>query len=393
MWKHTVNAIKPHIVFILTKLELGGAQKICLTLMKGLVEKGYTCSLISGSEGPLVQETQQFSSVFLLDDFKREIGLNFIIQESKTFKQIIQILKHLKQQHPNLIIHTHSTKAGILGRWAAFFAGIKNRIHTVHGYGFHAAQNNFAWLATYILECMTAPISTHFICVSNTDAKTGMKLLPGFKKKYSIMRAAVDTRAFASSIRSQTSEQQTVVIGSVSCFKPQKNLLDLLRAFCHVYTIAKNYGINVKLEIIGDGTQRELLEAWIDSHSLSSAITLYGWQNNVASIMQSWDVYAMSSLWEGLPCAIIEARLCALPVVCYNVGGIAEVIIDGQNGFLLTPHDWQGLAEKLLLLVTMPMLRLSLSYFPDNLSAFEISTMVDSHIRLYETLASKSTHQ
>ncbi|MFA6526930.1 MAG: glycosyltransferase [Candidatus Babeliales bacterium] len=382
-----------HVVYILTKLELGGAQKVCLALMAGMKDQGFSSSLISGSQGALLEQALHFDSVFLIDDFKREIGFRLFIKELKAFVKMVHILRTLKQKHPTLVVHTHSTKAGFFGRWAAFFAGIKTRVHTIHGFGFHEGQNAFAWWFIYLLELITVPITTHFICVSLADATTGKRLFPGFDKKHSIIRAAVDGSRFAGhkeQIQARINQVKTTfTIGTISCFKEQKNIFDLLQAFSIVHSLANAQDIDVRLAIIGDGEQRGVIEQWIAAHKLTNSIDLLGWQSNVAPIMRQWDLYAMSSLWEGLPCAIVEARLCRLPVVCYNVGGIAEVIIDGKNGFLIAPHNWQGLAEKINLVISQPDLLHSLSRFDDNLAAFDLQNMVAIHAHLYRQLLSK----
>ena len=129
--------MQPHIVYILTKLELGGAQKVCLALMQHLAIKNVSTSLITGAEGVLVSEAKKFDSVYFLPSFKREVSLSAIGNELKTLWALIKLLKQLKKQHGTIIVHTHSTKAGIIGRWASFFAGITIRVHTIHGYGFH----------------------------------------------------------------------------------------------------------------------------------------------------------------------------------------------------------------------------------------------------------------
>lgn len=393
MTQTMINQHDPHIVYILTKLELGGAQKVCLALMSGIEHNGLSCSLISGSEGVLLEQALRFDSVFLIDDFKREVGFLLLIKELKSFGTMVHILRMLKQKYPHLIVHTHSTKAGFFGRWAAFFAGIKTRVHTVHGFGFHVGQNKLSWWLIYLMELITVPITTRFICVSHADTKTGSQLLPGFSKKYSIIRAAVDTTRFNLNneqlfTRINTAKN-TFTIGTISCFKEQKNLFDLLQAFYIIHTLSAAQDKHVRLEIIGDGHERQAIEQWMKAHNLTDAITLLGWQSNVAPIMYTWDIYAMSSLWEGLPCAIIEARLCKLPVICYNVGGIAEVIIDGKNGFLIEPHDWRTLAEKITSVINSPSLLRLLSTFNDNLAAFDTQTMVGTHILLYKELSVK----
>lgn len=379
-----------HVIYVLTKLELGGAQKVCLALMDGCKDHDITCSLISGNEGVLREQALRFGSVFLLEDFKREVGLRLLLKECRAFGEMVKIMRKIKREHPSVVVHTHSTKAGFFGRWAAFFAGIKPRVHTIHGFGFHNNQNVFVWLITYILELITVPITSHFVCVSHQDAKTGISLFPWFGKKYSVIRAAVDFGQFYTekSIRICVEDhpKQPFTIGTVSCFKEQKNLFDLLQAFLLVHSSCRADGIHVKLAIIGDGHLRPAIEQWIAAHHLNQDITLLGWQQNVAPFLRTWDIFAMSSLWEGLPCAIVEARLCKLPVVCYNVGGIAEVVFDQKNGFLIEPHNWQLLAQKIESLIRNKQLLASQSLFEDNLNAFDTQTMVAMHAQLYAQL-------
>ncbi len=171
------------VIYILTKMELGGAQKICLTLFNGIQNQNHTTYLISGSECILLtKHLQNNNNVTLLSSFKREVSWRFCIDEIKTFFKLIKQLKTIKKKHTHqikFIVHTHSTKAGILGRWAAFFAQIPIRIHTVHGYGFHDYQHPLVWWSIYTLEFITSFITTHFICVSSHDAKKGNRLHKG----------------------------------------------------------------------------------------------------------------------------------------------------------------------------------------------------------------------
>lgn len=374
------------IVYIITKLELGGAQKVCLALMNGLVSNNVPTGLISGNEGILVPETKKFETVFLLPSFRRELKILGIFSELKILFKLIKILKKLRKEHGFLVVHTHSTKAGILGRWAAFFARVSTRIHTVHGFGFHAHQKFLPWLCVYLCEFVTSLITTHFVCVSDKDRKTGMRYLPAFAKKSSIIRAAVAGEQFqpASRVGDMLDSSAPFIIGTVSCFKPQKNLFDLLQAFKLVYHNQVSVGRQAPLlHIIGDGEQRQAIELWIAAEKLTNVITLLGWQEDVASWMKTWNLFALSSLWEGLPCAIIEARLCKLPVIAYNIDGIPEVIFSGKNGFLEKPGNWQGLASRMLETINNPELLKTLRLYQDNLSDFDNKTMVKKHLELY----------
>lgn len=157
---------KPHIVYIITKLELGGAQKICLALYNQLATTQHEASLISGTTGVLAQQVKDKPNVYLLPQLTREVSLFGIFNEPIALWALIKKLRELKKKHGSILVHTHSTKAGLLGRWAAFFAGVKTRVHTVHGYyAFHENQNSLVWIITYFCELITSFITTHYVCI------------------------------------------------------------------------------------------------------------------------------------------------------------------------------------------------------------------------------------
>jgi glycosyltransferase involved in cell wall biosynthesis len=367
-----------HVLYIITKLELGGAQKVCLSLFDELQKKQHNAWLVSGSQGKLVNQTKSNSHVILLDALKREVGL---ISEIKVFIQLVRTIRKLAQQHSNFIVHTHSTKAGYLGRWAAWVANVKYRVHTVHGFGFHEHQSWIGYCISYVLEVITSFITTHYICVSTKDVETGVNLIPSFAYKHSIIRAAIDNLSFIPATTS-ASFNKTFVFGTVSCFKEQKNLFDLLHAFAYTHL----HNPHTRLEIIGDGFLRPKIEQWIEQHNLTKHITLHGWQQTVAPVMQTWQAFLLTSLWEGLPCAIVEARFLKLPVIAYNVGGISDVISHGENGLLYTPKDKEALSHGMLSLTHDKQLYAQLSSHKEDLSAFTTSRMVDQHLSLYRSL-------
>ena len=445
-----VNQNKLNILYIITKLELGGAQKVCLELCKSLQAAGHKTCLISGAEGQLVAQLSNYipkqSQIILLPSFKREVSLKNLWLELKNFNNLVLQIRQLKKTYPDLIVHAHSTKAGLLGRWAALFAGVKKRVYTIHGYGFNQYQPKLVALIIYLLELITSLITTDYVCVSELDLKTGVKLFPGFKRKAQLIRAGVDDQLFmdygsihpvftsrfrqgthherrrittstykrtkeniyseqdvpsaycidlsckfsrcvrgecSSKLEERSRTYRTITFGTVACFKPQKNLFDLLRAFHHLKILdpAGNY----KLEIIGDGELRLAIETWIRAHNLQNYIILHGWQapENLPKIMAQWHCFTLSSLWEGLPCAIVEARCLKLPVLAYNTGGISELIFNSKNGFLYPQGDWLGLAHGMYNLSHDHVLYQKLSDYPDDLSSYSYSYMAQAHIEIY----------
>lgn len=388
LFKHFLEIhLNMHIIYIITKLELGGAQKVCLALHKGLKDTTISSTLISGDEGALVPQVAGDSSTILLRSFKREISIRGIINEFSTFFTLVKALRTLKKHSTEpIIVHTHSTKAGILGRWAAFFAGIRIRVHTVHGFAFHEHQSWPIWLIIVFFEWITALITTHFVVVSSKDQETGTKYLPRFKNNHSIIRAAAFTRPKTSFQKAQKTfnEENPCILGTVSCFKPQKNLSDLLHILAKLITTVSPH---FRLEIVGDGSERIMLENLAQKLGISNFVFFAGWQSDIAPWLARWDIFTLTSLWEGLPCSTIEARLFKLPIVAYNTGGIKDVILPGQNGFLVPQHDKASFVIAVQKCFERPEMHQQLSAFPDSLEDFTIEAMINQHIKLYRILA------
>lgn len=370
------------IVHIITKLELGGAQKVCLALASGAHAAGWHTTVITGNEGILVPTAQEqpFTTI-LLPTFRRELSPRFIIDDIRTIWQIRALLRSYQQQYATVIVHTHSSKAGILGRIAATLAAVQPRIHTVHGFAIHKHQSWRQWMMYYIPELLCSWLTTQFIYVSSADKELGSRLFPTrTQRTATIIRAAVPIDEFVPAIRTQPTP--TLVIGTISCFKPPKNLPDMIRAFALIHQTLPH----ARLEIIGDGELRPMLEQMIAEHKLQEVVILHGWQSTVAPFLARWDLYTMTSLWEGLPCAVVEARAAQLPVVSYATGGIPDIIRNGVNGYLVPPGDWQQLARVIIELDADAPRRQRLATATDDLAEFTQATMIKRHLQLYRHL-------
>jgi glycosyltransferase involved in cell wall biosynthesis len=345
-----------------------------------------TTSLISGTQGPLVEQAKKHKNVFLLRSLKREVGIKTLFYELASFYQMIKQMRKLKKKYKNIVVHTHSTKAGLMGRWAAFFARIKKRVHTVHGFGFHEHQSTLGWYTNFLLEYLTNFITTHYVCVSHADQKIGIQYFRKFEKKSSIIRAAVEWDKFYQPALLDKKPKK-FIFGTVSCCKPQKNLGDLLMAFKKMHDSLKDENKSrVELQIIGDGTERATLEEWVKKNEMKKKILFLGWQTNVARWMRTWNVFVMSSLWEGLPCSVVEARLSKLPVISYRIAGIPEVITDTKNGFLVDAGNWKTLAQRMQYIIENRSTYDRMSVYQDNLFDFSNAVMIKKHISLYKNL-------
>jgi len=183
---------KIKIAHIITKLELGGAQKVVIYTASHLDKNRYSSILISGTRGMLdkdVTNNPDIKSYFIPE----------LVREINPFKDIVALFKirSLLRKEKIIMVHTHSSKAGIVGRWAARLAGIKKIIHTYHGFGFNDFQNPVVRSLFTGIERITARITKKLIFVSKANVEKASRNNIGRKEKYVIVRAGVDIKKFS----------------------------------------------------------------------------------------------------------------------------------------------------------------------------------------------------
>lgn len=379
---------KPAVLHIITKLDLGGAQKSCLALIAELQQKHPTFEtyLISGHTGELVKQAQTLKNIYLLETMLWEIHPKNIFLEIQNFRRIIAIMRDLKAKHTHLIIHTHTIKAGTIGRWAALIAGIKHRIHTIHGFSFHPYQNKLIWLFFYLIELINSLITTKFICVSSQDLQAGVEILPFFRQKAQIIRAAtlykpnqlINHPDTSKHIKHAKKQSNVTTIGTIASLKTGKNLFDLIKAF----KLASQTVPNLQLEIVGDGPLRGHIQAYLNQNNLQNKVKIWGWTPNPAQYAHQWDLFVFTSLWEGLPCAIVEMQDLGIPILAYHVGGICDLI---DKSKLYHTGRWPALAQAMINFALHPTSHLAqtLDY------SFYIPKMALDHAHIYQALITK----
>lgn len=376
------------VVYIVTKLEVGSAQKVCLSLLRRVAQEGMETVLMTGTQGRLLSQAYEISDEIYLSEYF-ESGFNFwtLHHDIYAFFQLCWQLYALRQKHGSLIIHTHGTKAGLMGRWAGWLAGVTTIVHTVHGFGFHAYQKAWQWWGHYILEYLSSWITSEYVCVSERDRHTGGQLLPFFKQRCSLIRAAVDWKSFytPSVVPAAVVDDAPIVLGTVSCFKQHRNLFDVLNVVARLVHEDK---LKVRLELVGDGELRSRVEQWLSLHQMADHVKLRGWQSQVAPYMRTWHGFVLSSLASGLPETAVEARLSHVPVVSYNAGGIGEVIKHERNGLLVAPGDTEELYQAVRRLVTDHELRSALAQHPERLNEFNDVVMGSQHVKMYRNILS-----
>ncbi len=373
------------VAHVITKLELGGAQQNTLFTVSHLDPARYRCILVTGETGVLDVEARALAGV----EFHQVPSLVRPVSPSRDLRATIALLKLFLRLKPT-IVHTHSSKAGILGRWAARLARVPIIIHSIHGFGFHVHQPALKRLAFVAAERSVAPLTTRFFAVSEANRRRGIELGLFEADRCVVIRSGIDVEAArrrsvdrAAKKRELGLDPEQPVVGMVAPLKPQKAPLDFVDLAALVHHARPETGFL----LVGDGELRRDVEMAIVQRGLTGVVRLAGWRRDVAEIMPCLTVFALTSRWEGLPRVYLEALAAGVPVVGTRVDGAAEVVRDGHNGFLVEPGDLPAMAERVLALLAAPELVRDLGRHGRALPAeFDIHDMVRQQEREYERL-------
>ena len=242
---------KVNLLCVITKLELGGAQTQLLSLLKNIDQNRFNLFLFTAQNGLLNDEVSRCTGL----TFYRSDYLDRPINPLKDALALVEIFRFIKKYKID-IVHTHSSKAGIVGRWAAALAGVKLIIHTVHGWSFNDFQPSLARRIFIGLERFNATFTDKIIVVSDHDKKKGLSHRIGRELQYCLIHYGVDEPLFKTkdpAIRGELGiAAGDLVVGTVSCFKPQKALEDFLElAFLICQTLPRT-----KFLVVGDGALR-----------------------------------------------------------------------------------------------------------------------------------------
>ncbi len=381
---------KIKIIHIITKLELGGAQQTTLYTLSHLDQSHYLPVLICGQGGILLPEAIMIPGlkVYICPELEREIS------PFKDLRAVISLwrilLKEKLAHNGHIIIHTHSSKAGILGRCSAFLAGIPIRIHTVHGFGFNPYQSFFLRWALILAEVLTGFFTTEMIYVSRDNLKEGLRLGISQKKNSCIIRSGIDKDKFLKAKTDRISVRAALgipvdsrLIGMVACFKPQKALFDFIRTARLV---------NIKFPgthfiLIGDGELRGDIEKMISNLNLKKNIHLTGWRRDIPELIGAMDIMLLTSLWEGLPKVVLEAQLMGVPVIATKTSGVGEVIRDGISGFITPQRRPDIMASRIIELLREPENIIKMGQQGKSVSReFDLEYIILKHDKLYRDL-------
>jgi len=373
---------KIKIVHIITKLELGGAQINTIYTYENLNVERFGTYLICGHGGILTDKIEKKDGFIIIKDLQREIRP---IKDLKTYFQVFKVLKKINPD----IVHTHSSKAGIIGRISAFVLKVPYIIHSVHGFSFSPFQSFLKRNFFLYAEKIVSKLTTHFIFVSNDDIKVARqkKLV---KDNYTLIRSGFQTKRFLqkssnlASIRKKYNvKDKDFVCGVIAPFKPQKGLFHLIEIASMVLQKRRN----VVFFIAGDGKLREEIEYRLKKKGILENFRLPGFIFDIENAIDIFDIGISTALWEGLPQSLIQMRLKKKPIIASNISGNIEVIKHNKNGFLVNVFNYRKFSEKILFLINNKTERERLSNFKEDFSEWDADFMVKSQEQLYLLLS------
>lgn len=372
-----------NLLYVVTKLELGGAQKQLLGLLRHLNKAKFHPFLFTAKDGLLLSEAESINGLTI----QKSGNLKRPINPLQDLLALIEIYRFIKENNIG-IVHTHSSKAGILGRLAARLAGVRIIVHTVHGWSFNDYQPIWKRVFFIWLERLIASFSDKLVVVSHHDKQKGLNYRIGREDKYQLIRYGIDYSKFTvkdQGIREELGvNSRGLLVGMIACFKPQKSPQDFIKA---AYLVSK-INPEVKFLLVGDGILRKAIERLISRFNLQDRVILAGWRRDIPRVLSAIDVFVLTSLWEGLPITILEAMASFKPVVATDTRGVRDIITEGQTGFLARPGDVKAISEKLVILLKDASLRIQMARNAKGNLDFNFTTqhMVASSESMYDGL-------
>jgi glycosyltransferase involved in cell wall biosynthesis len=381
------------VLRVIARLNMGGPALHVAYLTAGLAKRGYETTLVAGSLA-----RGEDSMAFVADELGIEVErieeLHREISPLRDAVAIVRLARLIRRVRPH-ILHTHTAKAGAVGRLAALLAGDARPpivVHTFHG---HVLRGYFDPLRTAgfrLLERWLATKSTALVAVSPQVRDDLVSLGVAPRERFVVVRVGIELEQRVAAERDGRGESRRVLgigpdrfaVGWIGRMTGVKRTDDVLRAFRRL----RDRGVDACLCMIGDGPDRPAVERRAHELGLMRDTFFLGYQEEVAPFYAAFDAMILPSINEGTPVSAIEALAAGRPVVATRVGGVPDVIREGEDGFLVEPGDVDALAERLARLAADPELRerLGTAGRARVIPRYSVERLVDDIDLLYRSL-------
>ena len=334
---------------IFSRLNIGGPAVHVILLSAGLRPLGYETRLVVGTESP------REGNMLALAAEKNVVceamaGLGREIAPLSDLRALVGLHRLMRSWRPH-IVHTHTAKAGLLGRLAARAAGVPTVVHTFHG---HVLRGYFSPPKTALfrwLETRLASVADALVAVSEAVKQDLVDLRIASADKIHVVPLGLDLSHLAGALprgelrREEGIPETSPLVGMVGRLVPIKDVPGFLRAA----RIVRAARAEARFALVGDGEERLALESLCRELGLDGGVTFFGWRRDLAAVYGDLDVVVNASLNEGTPVALIEALAAARPVVATRVGGTPDLLGErGERGRLVPPGDPVALAQAIL---------------------------------------------
>jgi glycosyltransferase involved in cell wall biosynthesis len=381
------------VLRVIARLNMGGPALHVAYLTAGLAERGYETTLVAGSLA-----RGEDSMAFVADELGIEVErleeLHREISPIRDSVAILRLARLIRRVRPH-ILHTHTAKAGAVGRLAALLAGDARPpivVHTFHG---HVLRGYFDPLRTAgfrLLERWLATKTTALIAVSPQVRDDLVALGVAPPERFAVVRLGIELEQRVAAEQDGRGESRRVLgigpdrfaVGWIGRMTGVKRTEDVLRAFRRL----RDRGVDACLCMIGDGPDRPAVERRAHELGVMRDTLFLGYQEEVAPFYAAFDAMILPSINEGTPVSAIEALAAGRPVVATRVGGVPDVVREGEDGFLVDPGDVDALAERLAQLAADRELRerLGAAGRARVIPRYSVERLVDDVDRLYRSL-------
>jgi glycosyltransferase involved in cell wall biosynthesis len=347
------RARRPRVLRVIARLNVGGPAWQAVLLSAGTRER-YPTLLAIGSPG-----AHEGDATALADehgvDVVRIPGLGREVRLLGDLRALWTLWRLCRRLRPD-VVHTHTAKAGTLGRLAAWLAGVPVRVHTFHGHVFHGYFSHWRTAVYIAIERLLARITTRIIAISPRQADELRAYLRVRADKITVIPLGFDLRRlitappdraaarqrFRSAIEARPGQTVVTMVGRLTGIKNQPLALE---------AFASLGPVDALLVLVGGGEEEDRLHALARSLGIEQRVRFAGWWQDLAAVYYGSDVVALSSDNEGTPVCLIEALACGRAVVATAVGGVADVLDEGRFGVLVPPGRVEAFAQALARLI------------------------------------------
>lgn len=349
------------ILLIITRLDLGGSAEAVMQIAEGLSKKGHEIKIITGLTKKPQEDFEDYVKrtgvpITVIPELRREVNPFYDL------RALWLLYKVINNEKPE-VVHTHTSKAGILGRWAAWLCGVKVIIHSTHGHIFYGYFGSLKTKLFLWIEKLTAVITDRVTTLSSLEIDDYERMRLAGREKFISIPYGIDTKGYQQSGRTKEEVRkmfglypEDYVIGWVGRLVPVKDCGTFIRAASllqeRIRASESSSGRGLRFLIVGDGPERKKLEDMAERIGLKIIFT--GTRKDIYDIISAMDILVLSSLNEGLGHVLLEAMASQKPVVATRVGGVPEIVEDGVSGILVNPSKPEEMASAIEKILTNP---------------------------------------